>query len=90
MGDPVKPLAVAVCVVLRRTVVGAEALLHRALDLLRTYMSRIEMGAANPTLTMIHALATSLGVPVTALFETGVVDLAPLAARRGGSRGRAR
>jgi len=37
--------------------------------LFRTYMSRIETGKANPTLTMIHALAGSLGVPVTALFE---------------------
>ena len=36
--------------------------------LFRTYMSRIETGKANPTLTMIHALAGSLGVPVPALF----------------------
>lgn len=36
--------------------------------LFRTYMSRIETGQANPTLTMIHALADSLGVPVQALF----------------------
>lgn len=36
--------------------------------LFRTYMSRIETGNANPTLTMIHALATSLAVPVPALF----------------------
>ena len=33
--------------------------------LFRTYMSRIETGRANPTLTMIHALADSLGVAVT-------------------------
>jgi len=58
--------------------------------LFRTYMSRIETGAANPTLTMIHALAESLGVPVTALFETGPVALAPVRARRGGSRGKSR
>lgn len=58
--------------------------------LFRTYMSRIETGAANPTLSMIHALATSLGVPVAALFETGEVALAPVAARRGGSRGKVR
>lgn len=38
--------------------------------LFRTYMSRIETGKANPTLVMIHALADSLEVPVTALFET--------------------
>jgi transcriptional regulator with XRE-family HTH domain len=36
--------------------------------LFRNYMSRIETGSANPTLTMIHALATSLAVPVPALF----------------------
>lgn len=37
--------------------------------LFRTYMSRIETGKANPTLTMIHALATSLEVSVAALFD---------------------
>lgn len=45
-----------------------EDLAHRC-GLFRTYMSRIETGNANPTLTMIHALAGSLRVPVTALFE---------------------
>lgn len=35
----------------------------------RTYMSRIETGVANPTLTMIHALAEALAVDVPALFE---------------------
>lgn len=44
--------------------------------LFRTYMSRIETGIANPTLTMIHALATTLNVPVKFLFE----DTAPTAA----------
>jgi transcriptional regulator with XRE-family HTH domain len=37
--------------------------------LFRTYMSRIETGKANPTLAMIHALADSLEVHVTSLFE---------------------
>ena len=45
-----------------------EDLAHRC-GLFRTYMSRIETGNANPTLTMIHAIATSLRVPVTTLFE---------------------
>ena len=45
-----------------------EDLAHRC-GLFRTYMSRIETGNANPTLTMIHALAASLRVPVAALFE---------------------
>ena len=40
--------------------------------LFRTYMSRIETGQANPTLTMIHALATSLGVTVPELFAGDV------------------
>ena len=40
--------------------------------LYRSYMSRIETGKTNPTLTMIHALATSLGVPVAELFPAPV------------------
>jgi transcriptional regulator with XRE-family HTH domain len=55
-----------------------EDLAHKC-GLFRTYLSRVETGAANPTLTMIHALASSLRVPVTALFED---DVAPKAARR--------
>ncbi len=53
-----------------------EDLAHRC-GLFRTYMSRIETGAANPTLTMIHALAGSLRVPVSALFEDDAVPKAP-------------
>jgi transcriptional regulator with XRE-family HTH domain len=45
-----------------------EDLAHHC-GLFRTYMSRIETGKANPTLTMIHSLAGSLGVPVSAFFE---------------------
>lgn len=45
-----------------------EDLAHRC-GLFRTYMSRIETGRANPTLTMICALADSLQVPVASLFE---------------------
>lgn len=37
--------------------------------LFRTYLSRIETGAANPTLSMIHALAQSLGVEIHELFQ---------------------
>lgn len=37
--------------------------------LFRTYMSRIETGRANPTLTMIHALAGALGVPAASLLS---------------------
>lgn len=58
----------------------------------RTYMSRIETGMANPTLTMIHALASSLDVPIAALFAADVVVPAPSTSskRRHGSRGRVR
>ena len=34
----------------------------------RTYLSRIETGEANPTLTMMFALAGSLNVEITDLF----------------------
>jgi len=39
-----------------------------AADLFRTYISRIETGVANPTLTVIHALANAMTVPVDSLL----------------------
>jgi transcriptional regulator with XRE-family HTH domain len=45
--------------------------------LFRTYLSRIENGTANPTLTMIHALATSLKVDVTLLFAPAAAPAPP-------------
>ncbi|WP_149135406.1 helix-turn-helix domain-containing protein [Cupriavidus campinensis] len=36
----------------------------------RTYMSRIETGAANPSLDAIEALASALNVRVAELFHT--------------------
>jgi transcriptional regulator with XRE-family HTH domain len=45
--------------------------------LFRTYMSRVETGQANPTLTMIHALADSLGVPVVSLFTRSAPATVP-------------
>lgn len=48
-----------------------EDLAHRC-GLFRTYMSRIETGRANPTLTMVDALATSLKVPIASLFDADV------------------
>lgn len=53
-----------------------EDLAHRC-GLFRTYLSRVETGAANPTLTMIHALASSLRVPVISLFEEDVAPKSP-------------
>jgi transcriptional regulator with XRE-family HTH domain len=54
---------------LRHAAGMTQAELAERCSLFRTYMSRIETGDANPTLIMIHALADSLSVPVTALFE---------------------
>ena len=50
--------------------------------LFRTYLSRIETGNANPTLTMICALADALGVTVAELFP----DTAPPTPARGSNR----
>ena len=59
--------------------------------LFRTYMSRIETGQANPTLTMIHALAVSLGVTVTELFaDAGQTGAAVVSRGQRASRGRVR
>ncbi|MGH6637344.1 MAG: helix-turn-helix domain-containing protein [Polaromonas sp.] len=38
--------------------------------LFRTYMSRIESGLANPTLTVLHALAKGLEVDIGVLLAT--------------------
>lgn len=65
--------------------------LAKRCDLFRTYMSRIETGQANPTLTMIHALASSLSVTPRALFEpAGQVpeDAAPAPKKPRPSHGR--
>jgi transcriptional regulator with XRE-family HTH domain len=53
--------------------------------LFRTYMSRIETGQANPTLTMIHALAVALGVPAATLLSTDT-ELAPAPSPKGRNR----
>jgi len=55
--------------------------------LFRTYLSRIETGEANPTLTMIHALAVSLEVPVTDMFIDSDIPVASVKKPRA-SRGR--
>jgi len=42
--------------------------LAESADLFRTYISRIETGFANPSLTVIHALANAIGEPVQSLL----------------------
>jgi len=43
--------------------------LAEAADLFRTYISRIETGFANPTLTVIHSLANAMSEPVESLLK---------------------
>jgi len=56
----------------------------------RTYMSRIESGLANPTLTMLHTLAGALEVPITDLFVPAQTAPAKVRAKQPLSRGRVR
>jgi len=44
--------------------------LAEAADLFRTYISRIETGLANPSLTVIHALANAMAEPVGNLLTS--------------------
>lgn len=48
--------------------------------LFRTYMSRIESGQANPTLTMLHQIAAAFPVDVRELFAP-VGDVVPARVR---------
>lgn len=47
-------------------------------NMFRTYMSRIESGQANPTLTMLYEIAAAFGLDVRELFT---LDDTPVAAR---------
>lgn len=38
------------------------------IGIFRTYMSRIESGQANPTLTLLHEIAAAFGIPMQELF----------------------
>lgn len=46
--------------------------------LFRTYMSRIESGLTNPTLTVLHALAQGLEIDLAALLAMPDVKPAPI------------
>jgi len=64
---------------LRRTADLTQEELAARCGLFRTYLSRIENGTANPTLTMIHALATSLKVDIVSLFAPAAALVSPVA-----------
>jgi transcriptional regulator with XRE-family HTH domain len=60
-------------------------------DLFRTYMSRIESGLANPTLTVLHTLAQGLEVSLLELLmPPSVVQPQRVRAAKPVSRGRVR
>lgn len=47
----------------------------------RSYMSRIERGRANPSLDAVEILAVALGVEVKVLFDTATMALPPAKAK---------
>jgi transcriptional regulator with XRE-family HTH domain len=47
----------------------SQAALARGARLTRVYVTRLEAGRQDPSLSTINALAKALGVPVTALLE---------------------
>lgn len=46
-------------------------------ELFRTYLSRIETGGANPTLTVIYQLAQAVGEPPSSLLQPPTVSAVP-------------
>jgi transcriptional regulator with XRE-family HTH domain len=59
--------------------------------LFRTYMSRIETGRANPTVTVVTKLAQALNVTVDVLFELPTqIEIPKTRSIRAVSRGRVR
>jgi transcriptional regulator with XRE-family HTH domain len=53
---------------LRNEAALSQELLSAHCGIFRTYLSRIEGGTANPSITVVAALATALGVNITELF----------------------
>ena len=65
--DPRKALGLRIKQLRAEQEITQEELADRC-DLFRTYMSRIESGQANPTLTALHALARGLNVDLPDLL----------------------
>lgn len=73
--DPRKALGLRIKQLRTRNQITQEELADRC-GLFRTYMSRIESGLANPTLTVLYALAAGLEMDITALLATPAPSLA--------------
>jgi len=65
--DPRKALGLRIKQLRAHYEITQEELADRC-GLFRTYMSRIESGLANPTLTVLHTLAAGFEMDVTALL----------------------
>ncbi|MBV2164294.1 MAG: helix-turn-helix domain-containing protein [Comamonas sp.] len=65
--DPRIQLGLRIKELRARNKITQEELADRC-QLFRTYLSRVESGQANPTLTVLHALAQGLEVPVQELL----------------------
>ncbi len=88
--DPRKALGLRIKQLRSEFSLTQEELAERC-GLFRTYMSRIESGLANPTLTVLHTLADGLGVDIVALLLPPATPLKPVAKVRSAqpiSRGR--
>jgi transcriptional regulator with XRE-family HTH domain len=64
-----------------------EELAERA-EVFRTYMSRVESGLANPTLTVLHKFASALNVNICELFVEPVTRVPKVKSKDTISRGR--
>lgn len=67
---------------LRHSAGLTQSALSQRCGIYRTYLSRIEAGAANPTIMIVAALAAALQVPISDLFlqrDEGLAAHPPLA-----------
>jgi transcriptional regulator with XRE-family HTH domain len=86
--DPKRALGLRIKQLRAEKEITQEELADRC-DLFRTYMSRIESGLANPTLTVLHTLALGLDVSlIELLMPPTVVRPQRVRAAKPVSRGR--
>ena len=88
--DPRKALGLRIKQLRSEFSLTQEELAERC-GLFRTYMSRIESGLANPTLTVLHILARGLEVEISVLLSPPAGNTKPVAKVRSAqpiSRGR--
>lgn len=90
--DPRKALGTRIKQLRAQQQITQEELADRC-GLFRTYMSRVESGLANPTLTMLHSLAAGFEIDITELLAAPATALKEevsqkIHSKRRASRGR--